>query len=195
MCVAKSTLLASDIVERGQERLCNTIHFHLHPVTFTELHKTVYEFQFYWERAAGLIRNRNRHCIIDPKDVFMTLLNRTYNLVQIHTAWLGVMTQLHLGLKFMDTYKEEYKGTAEEAPLSPISTLLEISSELDRISNPNECMSSVCRSSSLDWKKDWYRTEPNCKRPDHRLRLRKFWIFRLPVVMFVEKSKNRKKPV
>ena len=33
---------------------------------------------------------------------------------------------------------------------------------------------SVCRSSLLDWKKDRNRTEPNCKRPDHRLRLHKF---------------------
>ena len=33
---------------------------------------------------------------------------------------------------------------------------------------------SVRRSSSLDWKKDRNRTEPNCKRPDHRLRLHKF---------------------
>ena len=38
-------------------------------------------------------------------------------------------------------------------------------------------MGSVRRSSSLDWKKDRNRTEPNCKRPDHRLRLHKFWIF------------------
>ena len=28
-------------------------------------------------------------------------------------------------------------------------------------------MTSVCRSSSLDWKKDQNRAEPNCKRPDH----------------------------
>ena len=34
--------------------------------------------------------------------------------------------------------------------------------------------SSVRRSSSLDWKKDRNRTEPNCKRPDHQLRLHKF---------------------
>ena len=33
---------------------------------------------------------------------------------------------------------------------------------------------SVRRSSSLDWKKDRNRTEPNCKRPDHLLRLHKF---------------------
>ena len=30
---------------------------------------------------------------------------------------------------------------------------------------------SVCRSSWLDWKYDWNQTEPNRKRPDHRLRL------------------------
>ena len=35
-------------------------------------------------------------------------------------------------------------------------------------------LSSVRRSSSLDWKKDRNRTEPNCKRPDHRLQLHKF---------------------
>ena len=35
-------------------------------------------------------------------------------------------------------------------------------------------MISVRRSSSLDWKKDRNRTEPNRKRPDHRLRLPKF---------------------
>ena len=35
-------------------------------------------------------------------------------------------------------------------------------------------MRSVRRSSSLDWKKDRNRTEPNRKRPDHRLRLHKF---------------------
>ena len=35
-------------------------------------------------------------------------------------------------------------------------------------------VTSVHRSSSLDWKKDRNRTEPNRKRPDHRLRLHKF---------------------
>ena len=32
-------------------------------------------------------------------------------------------------------------------------------------------MASVRRSSSLDWKYDRNRTEPNCKRPDHQLQL------------------------
>ena len=36
------------------------------------------------------------------------------------------------------------------------------------------CESSVCRSSLLDWKKDRNQTEPNCKKPDHRLWLHKF---------------------
>ena len=137
---AKSTLLASDIVDRGPERPCGIPHFHLHTSIFTDLHKASCEFQFYLERAAGLIRNRNRHFIIDPKDTFMTLLNGAYDLAQIHAAWLGITTRLRLGLKFLDKYEEEYKGTAEEPPLSPISTLLEITAGLDRVSNPNECM-------------------------------------------------------
>ena len=37
-----------------------------------------------------------------------------------------------------------------------------------------EITNSVRRSSSLDWKKDRNRTEPNHKRPDHRLQLHKF---------------------
>ena len=137
---AKTTLLASDIVDRGRERLCDTPRFHLHSSIFTELHKAIYKFQFYLERAAGLIRDRSRHFIIDPTDTFMTLLNGAYDLAQIHAAWLGVMTRLKLGLKFLDKYEEEYKGTTEDLPLSPISTLLEITAGLDRISNPNECM-------------------------------------------------------
>ena len=47
---ARSTLLASDIVDRGQERPRDTPRFHLHASVFTELHKAVYEFQFYLER-------------------------------------------------------------------------------------------------------------------------------------------------
>lgn len=137
---ARSRLLASDIVDRGQERPCDTLRFHLHPSVFTKLHKAVYEFQFYLERAAGLIHNRNRHFIIDPKDTFITLLNGAYDLAQIHAAWLGITTRLRLGLKFFDKYEEEYKGTADKPPLSPISTLPDISAGLDRLSNPNDCM-------------------------------------------------------
>ena len=37
-----------------------------------------------------------------------------------------------------------------------------------------EAAGSICRSSSLDWKKNRNRTEPNCKRPDHQLWLHKF---------------------
>ena len=35
-------------------------------------------------------------------------------------------------------------------------------------------LTSVCRSSSLDWKKDRNRTEPNYKTLDHLLQLHKF---------------------
>ena len=54
---------------------------------------------------------------------------------------------------------------------------------------------SVRRTSFLDWKKDRNWTEPNCKRPDHRLQLHKFWIFSVASCNVCRKSKNRKKPV
>ena len=64
------------------------------------------------------------------------------------------------------------------------------------------CMSvghSVRRSSSLDWKKDRNRTEPNRKRPDHQLQLHKFWIFSVAscdVCQKIEKpKKNRSRPI
>ena len=74
--------------------------------------------------------------------------------------------------------------------LVPLSELLH--HELQNLHTIGMLTVSVCRSSSLDWKKDQNWTEPKCKRP-HWLQLHKFWNFRLPVARFVEKSKNRKK--
>ena len=54
-------------------------------------------------------------------------------------------------------------------------------------------LSSVRRSSSLDWKKDRNRTEPNCKRPDHWLRLHKFWIFSVASCDVCQKIEKPKK--
>ena len=60
-------------------------------------------------------------------------------------------------------------------------------------------MTSVRRSSFLDWKKDWNQTEPNCKRPDHQLRLHKLWNFLVAscnICWEIEKpKKNRSRPV
>ena len=42
-------------------------------------------------------------------------------------------------------------------------------------------------------KKDWNKTEPNCKRPDHRLRLHKFWIFLVASCNVCQKIKKPKK--
>ena len=52
---------------------------------------------------------------------------------------------------------------------------------------------SVCRSTSLDWKKDRNRTELNCKRPDHQLRLHKFWIFSVASCDVCQKIEKPKK--
>ena len=52
---------------------------------------------------------------------------------------------------------------------------------------------SVCRSSSLDWKKDQNRTEPNCKRLDHWPQLHKFWKFSVASCEVCQKIKKLKK--
>ena len=52
---------------------------------------------------------------------------------------------------------------------------------------------SVRRSSLLDWKKDRNWTEPNCKRPDHWLRLHKFWIFSVASCDVCQKIEKPKK--
>ena len=52
---------------------------------------------------------------------------------------------------------------------------------------------SVRRSSSLDWKKDRNWTEPNCKRPDHQLRLHKFWKFSVASCDVCQKIEKLKK--
>ena len=52
---------------------------------------------------------------------------------------------------------------------------------------------SVCRSSSLDWKKYRNRTEPNWKRLDHWLRLHKFWKFSVASCDICQKIEKPKK--
>ena len=60
-------------------------------------------------------------------------------------------------------------------------------------------IASVRRSSLLDWKKDRNWTEPNCKRPDHWLRLHTFWnclVASCDICQKIEKpKKNRSRPV
>ena len=56
----------------------------------------------------------------------------------------------------------------------------------------NGVMSSVRRSSSLDWKKDWSQTEPQLQRVDHWLQLHKFWIFSVASCKACQKIKKKK---
>ena len=76
----------------------------------------------------------------------------------------------------------------DTAPLAMVNTYPEV----DHQHMP---MSSIHRSSSLDWKKDWNQTEPNCKRWDHWLQLHKFWNFSVAscnVCWKIEKPKKNR---
>ena len=56
-------------------------------------------------------------------------------------------------------------------------------------------MVAVVFAGPVHWngKKDRNRTEPNCKRPDHQLRLHKFWIFSVASCNLCRKSEKAKK--
>ena len=73
------------------------------------------------------------------------------------------------------------------------TTMSETLWKRDAIQLPS--FNSVHRSSLLDWKKDWNRTESNCKRPDHQLQLHKFWKFSVASCDVCWKFEKPKKPV
>ena len=119
----KKTLLNSDIVDRGPNRPSDTPRFLLVPDVYLDLYKTSSELQFFLQWMARLIPERRAYFIIDPKDTFLTILNRAYNISQLHAAWMGISKQMELGIKFIDKYESEYKEADEEKRLrSPVST-------------------------------------------------------------------------
>ena len=98
---SKTTLSSSDIVDRGIDRPKDTARFHLLPGLYLDLHKTSGELQFYLERMASLIPERESHFIVDPKDTFLTILNGAYDIAQLHAAWMGITKRIGLGVKYI----------------------------------------------------------------------------------------------
>ena len=82
----------------------------------------------------------------------------------------------------LQDYLLYFSSTFPIFPLNSPNLIKELRASCDRFEHLSICWGaiisclvvSVRRSSSLDWKKDRNWTEPNCKRPDHRLRLHKF---------------------
>ena len=120
---SKKTLLSSDIVDRGSNRPRDTPCFHLIPTLYLDLHKTSNELQFFLQRTAGLIPERQTYFVVDPQDTFLTILNGAYDISQLHAAWMGISKRLNLGIKFIDKYESEYRETDPERRIkSPVST-------------------------------------------------------------------------
>ena len=75
-----------------------------------------------------------------------------------------------LNLKILNRENDSERETAREEVITKgVSDYMHLKRKI--LIREKERGSSVCRSSSLDRKKNRNRTEPNCKRPDRRLQL------------------------
>ena len=138
---SKTTLSNTDIVDRGLNRPKDTAQFHLVPELYLDLHKTSSELQFYLERMASIIPNRESHFIVDPKDTFLTILNGSHDIAQLHAAWIGITKCIGLGVKNVERYDSEYKETDLINRIrSPISTEPGIIDGIDDSQSANERM-------------------------------------------------------
>ena len=96
------------------------------------LSKVSTELQVFVEKAAGLIEERTRHFIVDPKDTLIRILKGTTSLPQLNVAWKTFQKRLELGHRTLNKYMLQYqRGPQAELLLSPVSTLPDLHSELN----------------------------------------------------------------
>ena len=96
------------------------------------LSKVSTELQVFVEKAAGLIEERTRHFIVDPKDTLIRILKGTTSLPQLNVAWKTFQKRLELGHRTLNKYMLQYQqGPQTELLLSPVSTLPDLHSELN----------------------------------------------------------------
>jgi len=90
---------------------------------------------------AGLIPERTTCFIIDPKNMFLAVLNGAHNLAQLHAAWMGVSKQVELGIKYISKYKSEYQESEVGKQMqSPVSTDPGLIENLSWLVQPNDRM-------------------------------------------------------
>ena len=128
-------------MDRGPSRPNDIVRYHLNPELYLDLHKTASELQFYLQSRAGLISERTTHFIIDPKNTFLTILNGAHDLAQLHAAWMGIIKQLELGIKYINKYESEYlESDVGRRMQSPVSTDPGIIENLLQLTQPNDRM-------------------------------------------------------
>lgn len=127
------------IVDRGTERTAGFARYHLTSKDLDRVQSTVTELQLFLQQAARLIEERQTHFIIDPGDTLLPILSGTSSLGQMNAAWKALRLRIELGTKAWKKYIAEYRQTPEDnLILSPLSTLPELYTELDRIEDGDQ---------------------------------------------------------
>ena len=84
------------------------------------------EVQVFLEFTSALIPERTLNFIVDPRDMFLSILKEFPDQGQIHAAWMGLTRRLGLAQENLVKYETQYKGPIEgeslELHMSPIST-------------------------------------------------------------------------
>ena len=127
------------IMDRGTERSSGLPRYHLVSKDLDRIQSTVTELQLFLQQAARLIEERQTHFIIDPGDTLLPILSGTSSLGQMNAAWKALRLRIELGTKAWKKYIAEYRQAPENnLILSPLSTLPELYTELDRIDDKDQ---------------------------------------------------------
>ena len=127
------------IVDRGSERPSGLPRYHLAPKDLARVQSTVAELQIFLQQVARMIEERQTHFIIDPGDTLLPILAGTSSLGQMNAAWKAMRLHIELGTKAWKKYIVEYQQAPDDnLILSPLSTLPELHTELNRIEDGDQ---------------------------------------------------------
>ena len=116
--------LEPELIERVEDLNKGITKYKLLDDFLEELSKMSTELQVFVEKAAGLLQERTRHFIVNPKDTLIHILKGTSSLPQLNVAWKTIQRHLELGNRTLNKYMQQYQlDPHTELLLSPISTL------------------------------------------------------------------------
>ena len=127
------------IIDRGTERMSGLPCYHLAPKDLDRVQSTITELQFFLQQAARMIEEWQTHFIIDPGDTLLPILSGMSSLRQMNAVWKALWLHIDLGTKVWKKYIAEYCQTPQDnLILSPLSTVPELYTELDRIDDADQ---------------------------------------------------------
>ncbi|KAJ7261916.1 hypothetical protein C8J57DRAFT_1232054 [Mycena rebaudengoi] len=137
MMSSKRSLDLYDILDRGISNSDSLPRFAMEKGLSLRVQQTVSEFQRFIEQAAGLIRERKSHFLVDPHGTLVGILRGCNSLEELHLAWYALSKRCELGQDYLRKYQAEYGATNDaELLFSPASTVTSIYDQLVALENP-----------------------------------------------------------